>query len=77
MVAERASKLQKPNEALFIDPAIYEWRALEEFAIHAYWYGDKRAALKAYEELRSRVPDSEKARIEQLVVMCKREVGVP
>jgi tetratricopeptide (TPR) repeat protein len=76
LIAKKASELPMPeSEALFVEPAVYEWRALDEYAINVYWTGDKRASMEAYEKLRSRVPDWYKPHIETMLAMCKRELG--
>ena len=74
LIAKQASAIELPHQdALFIDPSVYQWRSLEEYAIHAYWAGDKRESRRAYEQLRGRVPDGHKAHIEDMLAMCIRE----
>ena len=78
MVAKRASELPLPHgQSLFVQPDVYEWRALDEYAIHVFWAGDKRASLRAYEELRGRVPAHLRAHVEEMIVLCKRHLGIP
>jgi hypothetical protein len=76
VVAKRASEIPFPeNDALFLDPSVYQFRALDEYAIHAYWAGDKQASRDAYEKLRSRAPDWYKPHIENMISMLVRELG--
>jgi predicted O-methyltransferase YrrM len=76
LVAKRAADLPLPGDAaLFVEPATYQWRSLEEYAIASYWSGDKREALRVYEILRTRVPDGMRGHIESSIAMCRREVG--
>ena len=74
ILAKRASEIPMPiNEALFIDPTVYQWKALEEYAVSSYWIGDKKEALRVYEDLRGRVPEWLRAHIENMLAMCRRE----
>ena len=78
MVAKTASLIPRPtNDALFIDPSVYEWRALDEYAIASYWVGDRKASKEAYEQLRTRVPDGMRKHVEDSIIMCKRALGEP
>lgn len=76
MVAERATQIAMPvGDALFVNPHVYAYGALEELAVASYWAGDKAKARKCYEELRKRVPEHLKAHIENMLAMCIRETG--
>ena len=72
MVAERATQIPLPTgDALFVNPHVYAYGALEELAIASYWAGDKAKARTCYEELRSRVPESYKPHIETMLTLCR------
>ena len=56
---------------LFVDDDVYEWRALDEFAVASYWAGDRDDARKANEELLARrTPDAERPRIAKNLAFC-------
>ena len=40
-----------PKSGLFVEPWIYDWGLLDEYAIHAYWTGHYRESLEACLEL--------------------------
>jgi hypothetical protein len=46
-IARRGIDLPMPGSGLFIEPWIYQWRLLDEFAINAYWSGDHQGCLDA------------------------------
>ena len=74
LVARQAANLPFPTQDyLFLEPAVYEWRALEELAIASYWSGNKTAALDCYAKLVSRAPDWYKPHIQDMLAMCIRE----
>lgn len=70
LYAQRACFITKPNDTLFIDPSVYEWRALDLFALSAYWSGENEASASAYLILRDRAPKSELERIEKNIEYC-------
>ncbi|MBS0396292.1 MAG: glycosyltransferase family 2 protein, partial [Proteobacteria bacterium] len=43
--ARAGLRIAMPRQALFVEPWIYEWGLLDEFAIHAYWTGHYRESL--------------------------------
>jgi hypothetical protein len=40
-----------PNDALFVDHSVYEWRLLDELAVSAYWIGNYSECKLACEQL--------------------------
>ena len=76
LVARMAASLPLPaDDKLFLQPSVYEWRALEELAIASYWSGDKKESKLCYEKLLTRVPKPYVPHIEAMLFMCKRELG--
>jgi glycosyltransferase involved in cell wall biosynthesis len=65
LYARRALELPRPSDQLFIDETVYLWRALDEFAIAAYFVGALDEGKKAIERLlaEKRFPESDNARI--------------
>jgi tetratricopeptide (TPR) repeat protein len=65
LFAKLASQIPMPQDKLFVEPAIYEWRALDEYAVAAYWTGHYQESLDACQKLLNRAPESQRARIEK------------
>lgn len=63
--AQIASSLPIPEDVLFIDRAVHDWRARDEFAIAAYWCGDYAQSADLCRELLAdaRLPASERERV--------------
>ena len=66
LYARAASEIALPDDALFVDALVYQWRALDEVAIAAWYIGRYREGAQALERLlRERLfPESERERIE-------------
>ncbi len=76
MVAKRASEIPRPaDDGLFIEPSVYQYRALEEYAVSSYWNGDKATAFRVYEDLLGKVPDGYRPHIAMMHAMCKTELS--
>lgn len=65
--AKAATGLPKPDDRLFIDESIYNWKVLDEYAISAYYVGYKEESYAANSKLLLEgwrgVPENEKDRI--------------
>lgn len=75
LFASRAAAIPDPvDDELFVEPAAYAWRALDELAIAAYYLGDLEESFRINSELlaRSRLPERERGRIES-----NRDFSVP
>ncbi|HEX6833684.1 MAG TPA: glycosyltransferase, partial [Rudaea sp.] len=44
--ARIATAIPRPDDLLFIDESVYAWRAKDEYAICAYWSGDKALSAR-------------------------------
>lgn len=66
LFARQAALLPTPTSGLFLEHDVYEWRALDELAISAYYVPSMRSiGYDAVRLLRTRnVPEDERARIE-------------
>jgi glycosyltransferase involved in cell wall biosynthesis len=66
-----------PNDILFLDDSVYAWRALDEYAISAYWVGKYEESLRANERLldEGKLPAAERARIEKNRAFCVGKLG--
>jgi hypothetical protein len=49
--SRRALDIERPDEALFLEPDTYAWRALYEYSIAAYYIGDFVGGLRACHRL--------------------------
>jgi len=65
--AKQAVKLPCPVGALFVGQPIYDWMAIDEFAISAYWTGkyreSRQAGIKLLQD--NKIPPDQRPRIEQ------------
>ena len=61
-----AVSLQKPDDVLFLDQTVYDWRARDELAVSAYWCGDRETSARLCRELlaSSLLPPGERARVQ-------------
>jgi len=76
VVARQAASLPLPTgDYLFIEPAVYEYKALEELAIALYWSGNKAGSRDCYKQLLTRVPDGYRAHIQGMLAMVLRELA--
>ncbi|GAB1335592.1 glycosyltransferase family 2 protein [Streptomyces sp. E-15] len=51
LFARRAVELPRPDDVLFVEHAWYDWAALDELAVAAYWTGAYRESLECCERL--------------------------
>ena len=65
--------MKRPDDRLFVDEEVYAWKALDEYAIAAYWVGKFNECRHACNRLLENpaVPESERARIEENRNFCK------
>lgn len=75
--ARTAADAPRPDDVLFIDESVYAWRALDEFAIAAYYAGRFKEGLAANQRLLSgkSLPASERARVQKNLQFCKEKAG--
>lgn len=65
LFASRALQIPFPEDILFVEPAWYRWRVLDEYAVAAYWIGQFAQSLHACEALlaSAHLPPAERARV--------------
>lgn len=51
LYASRAIQIPLPDDILFLRPADYAWRGLDEYAVACYWIGDFKACASACRQL--------------------------
>jgi predicted O-methyltransferase YrrM/tetratricopeptide (TPR) repeat protein len=74
--ARRAAEIpHPPGDALFINEWTYQFEALSEWAICAYWVGKKDEALTLFQEVLKRVPPDRRKWAETMIMTCRRELS--
>jgi tetratricopeptide (TPR) repeat protein len=65
LFASQAAAIPRPDDILFVDESVYDWRAVDEFAVASYWAGDYEASAEAGRELLAgeRVPEADRVRV--------------
>jgi tetratricopeptide (TPR) repeat protein len=65
LFARRASKTERPNDILFVDASVYDWRAVDELSIACYYLGKHREAIELTDSLLkgSLLPAGERDRV--------------
>ncbi|WP_231908137.1 glycosyltransferase [Cupriavidus sp. USMAHM13] len=66
LYAQQAAALARPADTLFLDDAVYTWRALDELVVSAYYVGALEQGREALRRLLAGAayPEAERARIE-------------
>jgi tetratricopeptide (TPR) repeat protein len=74
--ARIASEIPRPDDVLFVDDAVYAWRALDEFAVAAYWVGRYKDGLVANQRLLASglLPVAERERVEKNMAFCRAKL---
>jgi glycosyltransferase involved in cell wall biosynthesis len=74
LFARAALAIPRPPDLLFVDDAVYAWRALDELAISTYYVGKRDEARALNERLlgEGKLPASERTRVEQNLAFCLR-----
>jgi hypothetical protein len=65
-------------EGLFVEPWIYEYGLLDEFAVNAYWIGRYQECLDACERIlrEGKCPEAQRPRIEANAAFARQNLGV-
>ncbi|WP_051781610.1 MULTISPECIES: hypothetical protein [unclassified Streptomyces] len=65
MFAQQAVRIPRPDDILFVEVDWYEWRALDELAVAAYWTGAYAESLECCERLlqEGKLPEDQRARV--------------
>ena len=51
LFAQEAVEIPRPNDRLFLSEDVYQWRAVDEYAIAAYWHGQYGLSAQACRQL--------------------------
>lgn len=70
-----ATHIMQPADTLFVDNSVYQWRALDEYGVAAYWSHRYQEAITANEQLLSNplLPDDQRQRIEKNLVFSREK----
>ena len=79
LFASRAAQTPLPEDILFLDQSVYEWRALDELAVAAYWLGKYRESFEANERLlyEGKLPEDQIERIAENREFAKAKLDAP
>jgi tetratricopeptide (TPR) repeat protein len=77
-VATGAGPSGKAPDGLFVEPWIYEYGLLDEFAVNAYWAGAYQDCLDACERIlrERRYPEADRPRIEANASVARQKLGL-
>jgi glycosyltransferase involved in cell wall biosynthesis len=70
--------LRETPDGLFVEPWIYEYGLLDEFAVNAYWAGEYRECLDACERIlrEGKCPEGQRARIVANAAFARQKLGI-
>ncbi len=65
MLARHGLTIARPQSGLFVEPAVYDYRLLDELQVNAYWAGHFQESFDAGARLihEGKFPESDRARI--------------
>jgi glycosyltransferase involved in cell wall biosynthesis len=77
MLARQGLEIQQPGSGLFVDPWIYEYGLLDEFAVNAYWTERYGECLGACERLldERKIPEEMRERVEQNAQFAREKLA--
>jgi hypothetical protein len=77
LFARAAVSLRRPEDILFVDDSVYEWRAIDELAVATYYTGkfEESAALNRRLLSEGKLPASERPRIQENLAFCEKHFG--
>ena len=61
--AQSAASIQRPNDRLFLNVSVYDWRAKDELAMSLYYVGRHEEAIRINQEILEKAPDEERSRL--------------
>ena len=77
LFARQAAALPRPDDVLFVDASVYDWRARDELSIAAYWCGDRALSARLCRELLDdpRLPAEQRERVRRNLAFSVGEAG--
>lgn len=78
LLGRQAIEIPLSGDTLFVEPAWYEWRCLDEFSIAAYWIGEYEQSRRDCERLlgMSTLPDGQRARVVANLNFARAKLGL-
>ncbi|MFF8402500.1 glycosyltransferase [Streptomyces sp. NPDC015684] len=79
LFARRAAHLPYPSDDLLVEYGWYEWQALDELAVSAYWVGEYEESLACGERLLAcaELPPDHRDRVLQNLELTRRDMRSP
>ena len=77
LFARQAARIPCPSDNLFVEFDWYEWRALDELAVSAYWVGEYEEAKSCCQRLLGggKLPDEHRERVARNLEMAQLKLG--
>jgi glycosyltransferase involved in cell wall biosynthesis len=77
MFARQAARIPYPSDHMRVESSWYDWRALDELAVSAYWVGEHEEAKSCCERLLNggKLPAEHRERLTQNLEFAQRELG--
>jgi Methyltransferase domain len=73
--ARWAAEMTPPANGIFVNIQTYEFEALSEWAICAYWANRKQEAMEIFQRVKARLPRDRQAWADDMVNLCRRDLG--
>ena len=77
-IARRSELFRETPDGLFVEPWIYEYGLLDEFAVNAYWAGEYGECLDACERIlqEGKCPQEQRARIKANAAFARQKLAI-
>lgn len=77
LFAKTAARIPYPSDILFVEFDWYNWRALDELAVAAYWTGEYEEASACCEELLAggKLPEAQRERVNRNLEFARSKPG--
>lgn len=77
LFASQAVKIKLPKDILFVETSVYNWRALDELALSAYYVGEYEQSKRLSDTLLARqdLPSDQRSRIEKNMAFAKTKLA--
>ncbi|GAA2649529.1 MULTISPECIES: glycosyltransferase [Streptomyces] len=78
LFARAAARIPFPSDVLFVEFDWYDWRALDELAVAAYWIGAYEESAECAERLLAgdKLPPAERDRVARNLAFAREKLGV-
>ncbi|MEU8523308.1 glycosyltransferase [Streptomyces sp. NPDC048577] len=78
LFARQAARIPQPKDILFVEFEWYEWRALDELSVAAYWVGEYGESVRCTERLleEGRLPEEQHDRVKRNLGFARERLRV-